>query len=64
MDTTYLGVVLSDDLSFAKYVERAKLVFLSNSTLYIANLVLLIEMYCYIFSDYTGCRFKVRKPGI
>ena len=64
MITTYLGIVLTDDLSGAKDVERTKLAFLYNSTLYITKLVLLTNMYCYIFYDYKQCRFTVLKPGI
>ena len=64
METTYPGVVLTDYLSCAKNVERAKLAFLNKSTLYITNLFLLIKMYCFIFSDYKQYRFMVQKPGI
>ena len=35
METTYLGVALTHDLSCAKDVERAKIDFLNNSILYI-----------------------------
>ena len=38
MDTTYLAVVLSDDLSCAKDVERAKLAFFQAIQLYILQI--------------------------
>ena len=64
METTCLGVLLTDPLSYAKDVERAELTFLNNSTHHITNLVLCIKMFCYMFSDYMQYRFIVLKPGI
>ena len=64
METTYLGVVQTDDLSCAKDVEQAKLAFFINLTLYITNLVLLIKMICYTFLNNMQCRFRMLKPGI
>ena len=63
IESIYLGVALTDDVSCAKHVERAKFAFFKQFNTLYPNLVLLILMYCYIFSDYTQCRFTVLKPG-
>ena len=54
MEFTYLGVVLTDDISYAKDVERAKLAFFKSfNYTYITNLILLIKMCCCLFSEWT-----------
>ena len=64
MVTTYLGVVLTDDHSCVKDVERAKIVFFKQFNSLNHKFCFLIKIYCCIFSNYTKCRFKVLKPGI
>ena len=65
IDTTYSGVVLTNDYSYTKDVGRAKIAFNKRfNFIYSTNYVLLIKMYCYIFFDYMPCRFMVLKLGI
>ena len=64
METTYLGVVLTDDLSFAKDVERAKLAFFIQFNSLYQKFTFDDKNVMLHFSIYMQCRFTMLKPGI
>ena len=64
METTYLGVVLTDYLSCAKDFERAKLAFFKQFNFIYHKFSFNDKKVFFICFDNMQCRFIVLEPGI